>query len=245
MTNSSRKRSLKRKNATPLFIFLIFGLAGVAMLIGGFLLMRSSIRFQNIAVEVTGTISDIESRRGSDGDVSHSTFVSYSYNGRDYDNIPLGYYNSGMHVGKDILLLVDPGAPTHIASKSGDTFAYVMLLAIGLLFLLLGFIPTTGMLKNSIKGKKLMQTGQLLQATVDRIDQNYSVSYNRRHPYLIYCTYYDAYKDVTYRFKSRNVMVEPGYAPGDPIEVYVDPDDYSKYVVNTDPPANPKVIDYT
>lgn len=238
-------RSPKRKKAGPAIFFLIFGLAGAGMLIGGFLSMRSSLHFQSIAVEVTGTVSNIESWRDSDGDTRHSTYVSYSYGGRDYSDIPLGYYNSRMHVGKDIPLLVDPAAPEHIASKSGDTFGYVMLLSMGLLFLLVGLVPLTRMLLHSIKAKKLMQTGKLLYATVDHIDLNHSVAYNGRHPYLIYCTYYDAYRDVTYRFKSRNVMVDPGYAPGDTIEVYVDPEDYSKYVVNTDPPANPKVIDYT
>ncbi len=238
-------RTHKRKKAGPAIVFLIFGLAGVGMLIGGFLFMRNSLHFQSIAVEVTGTISNIESWRDSDGDTSHKTFVSYSYEGQEYENMPLGYYNSGMYVGKDISLLVDPANPAHIASRSGNTFGYVMLLAMGLLFLLVGVIPLTTMLLGSIKGKKLMQTGKLLQAMVDHIDLNRSVTYNGRHPYLIYCTYYDAYRDVTYRFKSRNVMVDPGYAPGDTIEVYVDPEDYSKYAVNTDPPANPKVIDYT
>ncbi len=238
-------RPNKRKNLGPTILFLIFGLAGIAMLIGGFLFMRSSMRFQSIAVEVTGTISNIESQRSSDGDIRHRTFVDYSYNGENFEDMPLRYYNSGMYVGKDIPLLVDPGDPGHISSKSGDTFGYILLLGMGIVFTLTGLIPLTVILNGSIKGKKLMQTGKLLQATVDHIDLNQSVTYNRRHPYLIYCTYYDAYKDVTYRFKSKNIMQDPGYAPGDPIEVYVDPDDYSKYVVNAEAPANPKVIDYT
>lgn len=61
----------------------------------------------------------------------------------------------------------------------------------------------------------------------------------------IFCTYYDAYRDVTYRFKSKDLMQEPGYASGDPIKIYVDPKDYSKYVVYVEETVNPRVIDYT
>ena len=237
----------KRKNSFTfvVLIFLIFGLIGVGLIIGGFVYMSSSLRFQSIAVEVSGTITNITTRVDSDGDTHHSVLVSYSYGGRDFNNVHLSFYSSSMYEGKVIPLLVDPGNPGHMTSKSGDTFGYMMLLGMGLIFSLVGFIPLGGMLASSQRDKKLVENGKLLQATVERIDLNHSVTYNGRHPYLIFCTYWDAYQDVTYRFKSKNLMQEPGCAPGDPIKVYVNPKDYSKYIVYVEEAVNPKVIDYT
>lgn len=236
----------KRKNGSAfVLIFLIFGLIGVGLIIGGFIYMRSSLQFQSIAVEVSGTITNITTRVDSDGDTHHTVLVSYSYGGQDFDNVHLSFYSSSMYEGKEISLLVDPGNPGHMTSSSGDAFGYMMMLGMGLIFSLVGFIPLGVMFAGSHRGRKLMENGKMLQATVERIDLNYSVTYNGRHPYQIFCTYWDACKDVTYRFKSKNLMREPGYAPGDSIKVYVNPQDYSKYVVYVEEAVNPKVIDYT
>lgn len=236
-----------RQNLFLVIFFLIFGLAGLGMLIGGFVFMSNSLRFQSTAVEVIGVITDIRTYRDSDGDTSHTVLVSYSYNGQSFDDVPLNYYSSGMYEGKEIPLSVDPEAPGHMVSKFGSTFSYVMLLGIGLIFGAVGFIPLIRMLIRHISGKRLEANGQVLRATVERIDFNSAITYNGRHPYIIYCTYYDAYKDVTYRFKSKNLMADPSfdYAPGTAIDVYVDPQDYSKYQVKVEQNPNPKLIDYT
>lgn len=215
------------------------------MLIGGFIFMGYSLRFQSTAVEVQGTITSITAHRDSDGDSSHTVLVSYSYEGRDFDNARLGFYSSNMYEGKKITLLIDPDNPGRVTSRTGDTFGYIMLLGMGLIFSLIGFIPLVCILIKSQREKKLLKEGKRLQATVERIDFDQAVTYNGRHPYLIFCTYWDAYQDVTYRFKSKDLTQEPGYAPGDPISVYVNPQDYSKYVVYVEKTTNPKVIDYT
>lgn len=239
-----------KKNKQDRFLiifFLIFGLAGLGMLIAGFIVMSNSLRFQSTAVEVTGTITDIRTHQKSDGDTSHTVLVSYSYNGQSFEDVPLNFYSSGMYEGKEIILSVDPDAPGHMVSKFGSTFAYLMLLGMGLIFGAVGFIPLICMLVRRISGKRLEANGQVLRATVERIDFNSAVTYNGQHPYIIYCTYYDAYKDVTYRFKSGNLMADPSfdYAPGTAIDVYVDPRDYSKYRVKVEQNPNPKLIDYT
>lgn len=234
-----------KKNFFPAVVFLLFGIIGIGMLIGGFILLGSSLRFRGTAVEVTATIVEIQARQRSDGDVTHTAYVDYSYEGQSFEHAALGYYSSSMFVGKEIPLLVDPQQPGHMTSASGDVLGYGILLGMGVIFVLVGFIPMICMTVSSLKGKKLLETGKRLSATVERIDLNLSVTYNGRHPYIIFCTYQDVYKDLIYRFKSKNLMREPGCAPGDSIEVYVDPEDYSKYVVNVDSLANPRVIDFT
>lgn len=235
----------KKRNSFPVLFFLIFALAGFGMLIGGFVTMVNSYQFRKTAVEVSGTISQITSYRDSDGDLHRRVLVSYSYNGQSFDDVSLGFYSSSMREGKKIPLLVDPQDPGHMTSKSSDIFTDVVLLAMGVAFAAVGTIPLINSLASARKRKKLMATGRQLHAVVEYTDINRSVTYNGRHPYIVYCTYQDPGTEVTYRFKSKNLMRDPGYAPEDPIEVFVDPEDYSNYVVVADGPANPRVIDYT
>ncbi len=239
------KPKRKQKNSFPVLFFLIFALAGFGMLIGGFVTMVNSYQFQKTAVEVSGTISQITSYRDSDGDLHHRVLVSYSYNGQSFDDVTLGFYSSSMREGKKIPLLVDPQDPGHMTTKSRDVFTNAILLAMGVVFAAVGIVPLIVSLAGSQKRKKLMATGRQLHAVVEYTDVNRSVSYNGRHPYIVYCTYQDPSTDVTYRFKSKNLMRDPGYAPEDPIEVFVDPEDYSNYVVIADGPANPKLVDFT
>ena len=235
----------KQGNSFTVIFFLIFALVGCAVFIGGFIFMSKSLQFRKTAVEITGTITRITSHYDSDGDAHHSVQVSYSYNGRDFDNVALGFYSSNMYEGKDIILLVDPENPAHMSSKSGDTFNYVFLMSMGIIFADVGIVPIIVSITGSIKSKKLMENGRQLHAIVECTDIDRSVRYNGRHPYVVFCTYQDVSTDVTYRFKSKRMMRDPGYAPGDPIEVFVDPWDYSKYTVVADGPANPRIIDYT
>lgn len=239
------KTHKKKNNFSFLFFFLVFALAGAIMLIGGFIFLYSSLRFQSVAVEITGTVTEISSHRDSDGDIHHSVRVSYSYEGQNYDNVHLGFYSSSMYEGKDIPLLVDPDNPGHIASRSGNAWGYGILLGMGFAFLLVGTVPSVRILIGFRRDKELLANGRRLQATVESIDLNSSVSYNGRHPYVIFCTYQDVYNNVTYRFKSGNLRRHPGFAPGDTVDVYVDPQDYSKYTVVAENSSNPKVIDYT
>lgn len=235
----------KQKSSFPVLFFLIFALVGFGMLIGGFVSISKSLQFRKTAVEITGTITRITAHYDSDGDAHHSVQVSYSYNGQDFDNVALSFYSSNMYEGKDIILLVDPKNPAHMTSKSGDTFTYVLLLLMGIIFAAVGIIPIIVSITGSIKSKKLIENGRQLHAVVECTDIDSSVRYNGRHPYIVFCTYQDVSTDVTYRFKSKRMMRDPGYAPGDPIEVFVDPWDYSKYTVIADGPANPRIIDYT
>lgn len=242
---SKSNNAHKKRHFFPAGIFLIFGLTGVGLLIVGFILLDSSLKFRRIAVEVSGTISEIQTHSRSDGDVGHTVWVSYEYGGQTYEHVPLNYYSSGMFVGKEISLLVDPAHSTRMTSAAGDALGYGVFLGMGTVFSLVGFIPTICLLTSSARDRKLLRDGRRLQAAVEQVDFNPSVTYNGRHPYVVYCTYWDSYRDVTYRFKSKNLMREPGYAPGDPIDVYVNPCDYSKYLVDTDAPTDPRVIDYT
>lgn len=235
----------RKKGFSLTIFFTIFTFAGVITLIFGVVFLIHVLRFHSVAVEVSGNIASISARRDSDGDTSYSVFVSYSYENQDYPHVPLRFYSSGMYEGQEIPLLVDPKNPGRVTSRAGDIFGCTMFLGIGTVFLLAGLIPLIWIGVRSQRDRRLLENGKMLTAAVERIDLNTSVTQNGRHPYIIICAYRDISQNVVYRFRSRNLTQEPDYAPGDSIHVYVDPRDYSRYVVHVEKTANPRVIDYT
>lgn len=224
----------------------IFLIAGICMFIWGIGWLVSALQFKATAVEVPGKITRIDSAYDDDGDEHYSVFVSYEYNGERYENVRINSYSSSMYEGKEIVLYCDPDKPRHIQVKSMLYFPPVFLMAFGLVFGLVGGGFTISVMIRSMNRKRLMQLGSSIYATVEEIAYVTSTSVNGRHPFVIYCTYRDEYKDVTYRFKSENLWSDPSavFPVGSMIEVKVDPNDYSKYYVNTEE-SEKKVIDYT
>lgn len=224
----------------------VFFIAGVCMFIWGIGWLISALQFKATAVEVPGEITRIDSAYDDDGDEHYSVFVSYEYNGERYEDVRINSYSSSMYEGKEITLYCDPDKPRHIQAKSMLYFPPIFLMAFGLTFALVGGSFTIFVIINSLKRKRLMQQGISIYATVEEIEYVTNTSVNGKHPYTIYCTYRDEYKDVTYRFKSENLWSDPSavFPVGSIIEVKVDANDYSKYYVNVEE-AERRLIDYT
>lgn len=239
-----------RQKASKNKIFYVFPcvflVAGVGLLIGGILWLFSSIRFQETAVEITGTITDIETYRDSDGDRHSAAYVSYEFGGELYEDVRLNSYSSSMRRGMDITLYCDPDDPWNVQPKSMTYFGPALLGGMGLLFALVGGVVLTVMLTVASRRRKIREQGKSIYATVEEVARNVNYRVNGVHPFVIYCTYRDDYKDVTYRFKSENLMMDPSaiFPVGSTIEVKVMEDDYSKYCVIVDE-MDQKVIDYT
>lgn len=215
-------------------------------MIGGIIWLSSSIRFKERAVEITGVITDIETHQDSDGDSHSSAYVSYEFGGKRYEDVRLNSYSSGMRRGKEIILYCDPGDPWNVQPKSMIYLGPVILGGMGLIFTLTGTGVLIAAAAGASRRKKIREQGKSIYATVEDIafDTRYSV--NGAHPYVIYCIYRDDYRDVTYRFKSENLWVDPSvsFPIGSTIEVKVMEDDYSRYCVITDH-IDQKLIDYT
>ena len=225
------------KKGFPVNLFFgIFLAVGIGLLAGSFAMFKSTSDFKKIAEEVPAKIIRIEDYYDSDDELHHRVYVTYSYNGTVYDDVPINFYSSSMFEGKEITLLCDPEHPKRLREASVVDFAGLILLIMGLAFSLVGGIPIALSIKKSVQAKQLLKSGYVLQAVVDRVEFNTSYSVNGRHPYVIYCNYRDEYKDVTYLFKSDNLWTDPLpiFPPGSDIEVLVDPKDYSKYHVKAE-----------
>lgn len=236
-----------KKNRIVYVVFVIFLIVGIGLLAGAFLFSRYFASFKARAEEVTGEITRIEEYYDSDRELRHHVYVSYTYDGVDYDDVSINSYNSSMYEGKEIELLCDKKNPEHIMKKSAGNLVVIILAGIGIIFVLVGGIPLLVMTGKKSKNKKILENGQVLHALVDSIEYNTSVAVNGTHPYVIFCSYRDEYKDITYRFKSENIWTDPFlvFQPGSDIEVYVEPGDYSKYYVNAQKMIEQKVVDFT
>lgn len=236
-----------KKNHTPKMLFIIFALVGILLLVFGAIFTVNSIRFRQTAVEVTATITDIDTYRDSDGDTHHNVYVSYYYDDSFYDFIPLNSYTSRMYEGKKITILCSPDNPAHIQSPA-DLYIVLSILGIlGISFLAIGTIPLIAMNKRQKVRKELMSSGLLLHAVVNETRHNTTYRVNGKSPYVIYCSYYDEYKDVTYHFKSDNLWTNPQsvFPAGSTINVYVDRNDYSRYAVDAQSALENRIMDFT
>lgn len=84
--------------------------------------------------------------------------------------------------------------------------------------------------------RQFLANGRVLYGTVEHVGLNRSCEVNRRHPYVIYCTWKDEYSDTLYRFMSDNFWIDPSHAfPEDSeIDIYVDRNYFGKYYVDVE-----------
>lgn len=236
-----------KKNRFIYILFTIFCVTGMGLLLGGILYGWHYAGFKKDAEKITGEIAAIESYYDSDHELKHRVYVNYTYDGSDYEEVPINSYSSSMYEGKEIELLCNPENPWEIQEKSAGSFLIIILSGMGILFILVGGIPLLVIVRKNHRNKEVLVNGQVLHAVVDSIEYNTNVAVNGRHPFVIFCSYRDEYKDVIYRFKSGNLWTDPAvvFQPGSPIEVYVEPTDYSKYYVNAEKILEEKVVDFT
>ncbi len=107
-------------------------------------------------------------------------------------------------------------------------------LTIGIIFL---FVVLVLSLLNNLEGKKkkyLLESGRVIYAHVDSIDLNSFVEVNRKHPFVIKCSYTDPATGEIHSFKSENYFGDLSYFVDKDVRVFIDGNDYSYYVMDID-----------
>lgn len=238
---------MKDKNIFVKVIFRLFAAIGIIFIIAGIIWAVWGSRFMQSAVEVSAVISEIESYRESDGDTSHRVYVNYSYGGQRYEGVRLNEYSSGMYKGKEIQIMLNPDNPTQLMTNFGLYFGLIMFFGMGVIFASVGVFPLIVMGRKSSAKKKLIASGQYIYATVESIEYDKSYTVNGKHPFIVYCTYRDDYKDIVYRFKSDSIWTNPEYViqPGSEIKIFVDRQNYKNYHVDIESILQTKIVDYT
>ena len=217
------------RNLTENLLLGIFGIVGVLFIIVAIISGVSGSKKKAGYEAVDGIISDIEHH----GDSSY-VYVDYTYNGQNYSSIQLDTYVSSMRKGDDIELYLDDSDPFK-PYYPGSTVIIVLVFGVmGLIFSLVGIIPTALKAVHGKKDRELVEAGYSVWAAVEAVERNYRYAVNGRHPMNIIATYTDDYSAKNYRFKSRNIWDESVYdiEQGDQIRVYLDRNDHTKYYVD-------------
>ena len=237
----------KRFNLNPFgFIGVIFTLLGSIFFILGIVLFFSTNTFMDRAVEVDAVISDITTYH-RDHKQYHDVYVDYEFEGEEYTGIELGTYTTGMHIGQDIEILCDPDNPYKVMTSGAPVFVLLCFSGIGGIFLIIGLAFLISVIKKSKLKKRLLESGMRIKGTITDISRDQSIRINNRHPFRIYCEYHDVNKNLLYKFKSSILTFDPTYSyqVGDPIDIYVDPNNWKKNYVNAVDRFADRTVDFT
>lgn len=228
----NKKKKTKQHSAST--IFLIFGIAGVGMFLLGTYLLTQGVRTKQNADPVSALITEIDSHRNADGDTQHTVYICYTYNGKTYDNVRLNSWTSGMKKGKTITVYCTPEYPGSPDIPSVDFFMSALLLFMAIIFSLVGFGNIISQSKRNKRQQNIYENGIRIQAKVDAIELDYSLTVNGMHPFIIHCTYKDESTNEMHEFVSSQFWEDPEmvFPLDSEIDVYVDPNDYSNYYVD-------------
>lgn len=196
---------MKQKNVV-MILFIIFAIIGIIFAILGGRLLQSAIKLKRTAIKTEAVITDIETKRDSDGDTSYTVYVEFEANGEEYHG-KSDFYHSGMYVGGTTTVYYNPEDPNHFKG-SGNIFGSVMFVIIGSIFVAIGFGGLlNGVCKTNTK-KKLIENGEKIYADFDHVEVNEMFEMNGKNPFVVICQYIHP-NGENMEFKSENLWEDP------------------------------------
>lgn len=176
------------KSMKNIFIPLIF-FAGLTLffVIGLVIGINSTLekkQFEN-APEVVAVVSNIESYRNSNGDISYRTWITYEIDGQSYTE-NLRYYSSSMRVGVAVTIkyLADDPTSFYYEGSNGTMMIIAYIFSVPF-FICLIIIIRFGCINYSLI--KLKRTGNRRRVVVVGYYENMTISINRRFPFCLVC----------------------------------------------------------
>ena len=225
---------------------IIFTVMGIAMLIGALLMFNSTRSFVSEANLAKGTVTELLTQESRDSNRSSSTGTSVTYT-------PVGEFTTA--AGENITYVSSSSSnpPSHQLGERLDIyylaanpqrakiddfidlwFGTVTLSILGGVFFLVGFIPNLYVKISAGNAKSLLENGIALETTYQSVEHNTSLKVNGRSPYKIVTHWQNPDTTQLHIFKSNNIWFDPSdYILQDKITVYVSPDNYKKYYLDT------------
>lgn len=213
------------RNAVILFsiVFVI----GIGLLFGSFKLQDAHNAFLEDAEPVNVTISEIITN-GEGEDATHYVYVDYTYEGVEYQHIPL-WYNSDMYVGMQKNVFCNTKNPTKLEEK--HSVEAITFRAFGIISVVISGIPLMVAVIKAVKNKKFKESHVLLMTNLDEIEVITKYSDSGECPVKFHCSYVDEMGKI-HKFTSLEMWDAPFYRVGDKIKVYIEPNNYKKYIMD-------------
>jgi hypothetical protein len=213
-------------------LFLIVALTGCTFLILTVPAIIKSINLKNHGVSTESTVLSSQRLSSSHGPSSYRVTVSFmSADGAAVTAAARKRHS--VHNGEKVMIYYDSAAPQTI--DFGDSVGYNMRGAIlgGLIFLF-GIYLFIRQIATDSTNSKLIKSGQKIAAEyVIGRDERFRAGDN--NPWLIQCKWTDNRNNLEYFFVSKPYTIDPApYLNGrSRIDVFINPDDPSKYCMDT------------
>lgn len=233
-------------NNLVLILGVIFTIVGAIVIAVGVVSNISSKEFMENAVSANAIIEEIEVDEHGD-ETDHYVFVTYEYDGNEYNRVQLNYYSSDMYEGQEIEIYFNPDDPRDVRTSEGELFFAIFPIAFGCLFIAIGLPMIIYKIHKKNKKTRLIESGQRIIAEIESIDMDYNITINGRHPYRVFCNYNNPYDGYIYKFKSDILSFNPNdfYNIGNPVDVYVEQGNFKNYYVDVIDKSEGLVRDYT
>lgn len=222
-----------KKNRVENFIWIVFCVIGSIFFIIGLSICINIFNTEN-RIQTQGTITQIETYRDSEGVISHSVFVSYNVEGKEYETRLNGYVDS-FYEGKEIEIYYDKNNPRKIGANSLDIVTLIFPV-FGLIFFSIGLIGIIFNINKKKKEKYLKENGDQIYAKYIETIVNVNYAVNGRHPYNIICEWENPSDNKKYIFRSGNIWINPENIINEKnikmFPVYIKRDDIKEYAVD-------------
>jgi hypothetical protein len=221
---------------------VIFGVIGFGLLIGSYFSYSNARNFLVNSDQTIGTVLRYDSHISEstrDGQTTKTTMYTplfnYSVNGSDYESkSSISSSSKPYKIGEEVKLLYSKENPNE--SKEDSFFsiwgASLIMGLIGVIFFSIGSGLTLFALKKSALIKKLKKHGNLINAEIENVFQDTSISINGRHPLVIVAKWIDPNSGEVHSFKSDGTMNNFANLTGASVGVFINPEKKEEYFVD-------------
>ncbi len=224
-------KKIKVSNANISF-FYVFLVVSIILLCGGLTFGiyygYSLTNYQETQAVIT-EIEEIYDAENNETD--HRVFVSYNFNGTSYENVSLGYWQTGYRVGDEITIYCNKNSPTDIMMREIVIIVPIVLLGMGAIFFLLSIFPIIKHHKKQKVNKNLMKTGKVIKCKVSSVFQDTSYKMNGVFVNRIaVCVPLD--QSIVFEFKSLPFNRKYNLPLESVVDVYYEDEHFDNYYVD-------------
>lgn len=213
----------------------IFAGVGFVLLLSASMVITSERRFVKSAVRTTGTVTDLDFSRDSDGGGAYFPIVAFTTANGEQQTFRSrsGRNPAAYRVGDRVDVLYPAGDPA--GARTAGFFSlfigsFVLSLLAGI-FSSIGFIWLWLERRARKIAEEVRQFGRRVEAKVVGIEHRTSFKVNNRSPYRVIAEHEGA------RFYSANIWENPEGKVGETVSVWVDRNNPKRYAMDLDPEA--------
>ena len=188
-------------------------------------------------IETDAIITRIERVYSSSDDDDYEVYVSYYYDGIQY-NSELHSYSSTFYEGKTIKIFINKDSPHEIIWNASKIYIPVIFYIFGGVLILISGMSMFINNNNAKKIERIRRTGSTIVASYVGTREDKKITYNGKHPYKVMCSWVNPQNNVLYSFESENVWINP--TPEiegrhiDTFRVFINPNNPYEYSVDID-----------